>query len=947
MMRGTRLWRVLLVFIAGFACAAPAFSQTTGVLKGRVTDPQNAAVPGATVTVSSPELQGLREAVTDAAGDYVVLGLPPGTYALAVELAGFQKFVQPGLLLRAGQTLIINVPLKVGDVSEAVTVSGRADTPIIDVENPELHFNVSGEFLRQLPLGSRQQWDQLWQLIPGVVTSARSGDGDIEANIHGASERSNVMKVDGFDMGNAFTNQHWTTQFSTEAIQDVSIKTAGLDASTPLGRGGFLNIVTKSGGNEMHGSGAMFFQPRRWNGNNIPGGRSLDQEFYQPDASIGGPILRDRTWYFASYRRVYTDEGVPRTAAVLQSFVDNGFEVPDYDKLFRNNRFFGKATHKAGSGSTLTFTYLDDRGMTFNSDSRDQGTRESTIDIATGGPQAQVAWNHVIGGRFLLTAQYGYRRILSNVYPGGGETSPAFVRYARTTLSGGVPVGQDTLLFYGNRAGQAIWSNGVRDHHELTADASYLIRRGGGRHMLQAGLQYKPRSRAFSESITPANGPALIEEVRVVGPNGSVTYVPFHRLTRDPATVGSSNITYALRGVYVQDKWQPTAGLSITLGLRYDRQQTSDTLDIWGIDSGSFNPRLGAAYALSDNSRDVLRASWGRMNDLLYTQIAPSAGGNAVASRIDEYDVNLDGTFETVRTVPAVLARTVPPEDRLLDPDLATPISDELHVGYTRQLPGRVSVDVAYVNKVFKHEIGSRDTNIIYENNRFVGYRNPAFNAIPITTNLDNSKRKYHALEFSVIRNIGARWSAFANYTYQKMTEIGEWAIDDPNRYLHPGDWFEHDKLARPHVLRLNGSYRAPWGIQSAVIYSLTSGNYAFAPVTTTLPAPDSAFGPSTVILPNGRAVSNPLATTTRFVGPRGDNTLQGPTVHRLNLRFGKQVRMPGAGSLDVNVDLFNVTNNGARLFFRSTNNTSPLFGQFSSSTQAPRAGQVSVVYRF
>jgi hypothetical protein len=152
----------------------------------------------------------------------------------------------------------------------------------VDVENPELHFNISGEFLRQLPLGSRSQWDQLWQLVPGVVTSARSGDGDIEPQIHGASERSNVMKLDGFDIGNAFTNQQWTTQFSTEIIQDVAIKTAGLDASTPLGRGGFLNIVTKSGGNAIHGSGAMSFQPREWNGNNIPGGQSLDQSFYQP-----------------------------------------------------------------------------------------------------------------------------------------------------------------------------------------------------------------------------------------------------------------------------------------------------------------------------------------------------------------------------------------------------------------------------------------------------------------------------------------------------------------------------------------------------------------------------------------------------------------------------------------------------------------------------------------
>lgn len=485
-----------------------AHAQITGTLKGQVTDQQGAAVPGVSVTVSSVTLQGIRETASDGSGTYLILGLPPGTYALRVALSGFSTFIQPNILLRAGQTIAFDVQLRLGNIAEAVTVTGRAaaDTPIIDLENPELHFNVSGEFLRQLPLGSRQQWDQLWQLVPGVVTSARNGDGDIEPQIHGASERSNVMKLDGFDIGSSFTNQQWTTQFSTEIIQDVSIKTAGLDASTPLGRGGFLNIVTRSGGNAVHGSGTMSFQPRKWNDNNIPGGQPLDQAFYQPDVSIGGPITRDRTWYFASYRRVYIDEGVPRTAAVLQSFAANGFDVPGYDKIFRNNRFFGKVTHSLGRGRTLTFTYLDDRGKTYNSDSRDQSTRESTIDIASGGPTPQIAWTSVIGGRLMLTAQYGYRGLVSDIEPGGGETNPAFVRFGRTTITGGVPVGQDTLLFYGNRSGLASWSTGVRDHHEFTADASYVVPHRGGQHMFQAGTQYKPRSR--SETIYPANGPA-------------------------------------------------------------------------------------------------------------------------------------------------------------------------------------------------------------------------------------------------------------------------------------------------------------------------------------------------------------------------------------------------------------------------------------------------------
>lgn len=923
-----------------------AAAQVSGILKGTVTDAQGAAIPGVTVAAAGAGLQGAREAVTDITGSYVLLGLPPGTYELRAVLSGFKPFVRSGLMLRAGQTLTMDVRLEVGEVAESVTVAGRRaeDIPIVDVTNPELHFNISGEFLNQLPLGSRQQWDQLWQLVPGVVTSARSGDGDIEPQIHGASERSNVMKLDNFDIGSAFTNQQWTTQFSTEIIQDVSIKTAGLDASTPLGRGGFLNIVTKSGGNAIHGSGGMFFQPRRWNDNNVPGGSPIDQSFYQPDVSLGGPVVRDQLWYFASYRRAYVDEGVARSADILARFSEHGFETPDYDKISRDNRFFGKVTSRVSNGQTLTFTYLDDRGKTYNSDSREQSTEESTIDLVSGGPTGQVAWNGVIGSRLLLTAQYGYRRQLSDVQPGGGENNPAVVRYNSTRIVGGVPSGQDVLLYYGNRAGLAWWSTGARDHHEFTADATYVVPGWGGQHQFQAGTQYKPRSRGQSDSNYPADGPALVSEVRRVLPDGSVAYTPFHRRFQVPSRVTAFSNTYELLGFYVQDKWTATPRLTLTIGARYDIQKTADTFDIWGIETGSFNPRLGAAYSLGADNRDVVRVSWGRINDLLYTQAAPSVGG-AAAGQINEYDTDFDGVFETVRETPAVLTRTVP-EDRLLDPDTSTPISDELHVGYTRQLPGRVTLDVAYVNRIFKHEIGTIDTNIVYENGRFAGYRNPAYSAIPITTNLDAFRDKYHSLEFSVIRNLGDRWQAFANYTWQKKTRTGEWREDEANRYLHPADWFENDKLARPHILRLNGSVLGPWGITSAVIYSMTSGSYS-GPIVTSLPAPDPAFGPPSLTLPNGRVVSNPLATTTRYVGPLGDNVLQAPAVHRLNLRFGKELRFGGVRTLDLNVDLFNVTNNGAPMFFRSTNNTSPLFGQFSSTTQAPRAGQVSIVFRF
>jgi hypothetical protein len=257
-------------------------------------------------------------------------------------------------------------------------------------------------------MSTRQNWESVWFLVPGAVTIGRNGpDGvNFDPQINGASERSNAYKLNGFEIGNSFTNQGWTTQFSTEAIQDVQIKTFGADASTPIGQGGFINVTTKSGGNEFHGSGALFWQPRRFNWNNIPGGTPLDQDLTQPEATLGGPIKKDRLWFFTSYRWARINQGVPRTAAALQAFDDNGIKRPDYDLEERNNRFQGKLTFRASDKHTLTLNYLNDDGVTNNSDSRDNSTIETAIKINSGGPIYQGTWTYAITPRLLLNVNH-------------------------------------------------------------------------------------------------------------------------------------------------------------------------------------------------------------------------------------------------------------------------------------------------------------------------------------------------------------------------------------------------------------------------------------------------------------------------------------------------------------------------------------------------------------
>jgi hypothetical protein len=488
----------------------------------------------------------------------------------------------------------------------------------------------------------------------------------------------------------------------------------------------------------------------------------------------------------------------------------------------------------------------------------------------------------------------------------------------------------------------------VRDQHELTSDLTYVQDGWFGQHTFQTGLQWKPKTRSSGINIYPESGLILVDELRRTV-NGNVVYTPFHRSYRTPSRVGDSQETKVF-GFYAQDKWVPHPRLTLSLGLRFDNQSNSDAFGVERYNSWAFGPRLGLAYSLTKSGRDVVRVSWGRVHDIIYNQIAPSFGFSRAEWR-DEWDNNFDGVFEAVQIFPSVgiTSPPPPPTDLTVAEDLHAAFIDEFHAGYTRQLPYKLVFDFSYVNRKFQDQIGSLDTNIIYENGLFAGYRNPALRGIFQTTNLTNQYQRYQALEFSLIRNLGGRFQSFISYTYQKMVEKGEFKYDDINRYLSPSDWFENDKLARPHIFRFNASYYLPYRFTVATIFSLQAGQYG-GPLVKDLAANDpevAAHGPQFVTV-GGQTYFNPLFTTRRLVGLRSEGQLQIGNLPRLNLRFGKEFRFKENQSLEFNVDFFNITNDATPMFFRNGTNTSlTTFGQFLSVVQSPRGAQLSVRYRF
>ena len=289
---------VVLVCLLGIVIVPEISAQSgNGSLRGKIVDEQGAAMPGATVTATSPQALTPVVAVTDGTGEYRLANLPPGTYTLKVELAGFSIVIREGILLRASANFQVDeLTMKLGSLEESITVSGKS--PMVEVTNPTTTMNIDAEFQKALPLTEGGFWTDFLQMTPGVLSRPHN-DGSGRQNYYasGVEHREHVTQMDGFMAANYWDMNVNRTGLSGEAISDTNVKLSGVDAAAPMGYGLVINMISKSGGNSLSGSVGYTLQPFSWNGNNAaedrqegvvgtPGTRKVDQF----DVSLGGPI---------------------------------------------------------------------------------------------------------------------------------------------------------------------------------------------------------------------------------------------------------------------------------------------------------------------------------------------------------------------------------------------------------------------------------------------------------------------------------------------------------------------------------------------------------------------------------------------------------------------------------------------------------------------------------
>jgi hypothetical protein len=909
-----RLLVLCALLTSGWGAPTAAAQQTvTGAaVSGRVEDADGAAVPGATVTANNIETNQSQTAVSDEEGRYRFPHLQVGTYQLRVEKSGFGGLSR-NLTLTVGQAMDVPFRLSVAGLSESVNVSGT-DAPLVETARTQVAETVTSAEIDGFPLNGRNYLD-LAALTPGVSrtnpvsnqrfpeTSAVPGTG---LSVTGQRFINNGFVVDGLSSNDDAADLAGTF-YSQEVIREFEVITSGGIAEFGRASGGFLNIVTRSGTNTFGGRLYGFLRNQRLDARNplAPAKDPLTQGQY--GASFGGPLRRDRTFFFSNFEQTRLNNAAvitiaPANVAAVNARLDEaGFEGPRVSTGvvptgFDSTNFLLRLDHQAGRASQLTARYnlydissLNARNVGgLNAVSRGTALRDRDQTLAA-------SLITTLSPRALNEARFQYTRSRLAA-PVNDDSGPA------VNISGVA------------NFGTATFSPTARDLDTYEVVDNVTAQRGA--HSLKVGANL------------------LLNRVRIDFPGALQGVYTFQSLPNFMAgrystfqqafgEVSQSQSNPNV-GLFAQDEWRPRPDLTVNLGLRYDAQFLPDPIE---TDANNFAPRVGLAYApewLGRERRTVIRASYG----VYFDRLPLRATSNALQRDGSKYRVAVLSfgqagapAFPSVLTeFPAGLLVSV----TTIDPSIRNAYSQQASLQVERELPGAMSLSAGYLRVRGAHIVVSRNVNVP----RFpasagvpnLGRPDPRFANV---TRFESSGDSYYDGLLVSFKGRFSRWAqARLSYTLSKaVDDVGNAFFFTPqdNSDLR-GEHGRADNDQR-HRLALSGSFEAPdAGADGSALGRALSGfqlSYIFQY--------GSAL-PFNVVTGGDR--NNDTNVNDRPEGV-GRNTGRGFDYASLDVRLGRRFRVGERVDVEAIVEGFNVLN---RSNLQLPNNT---FGTGAT----PRAG--------
>jgi outer membrane receptor protein involved in Fe transport len=567
--------------------ALPAFAQgvPTGTLSGLVTANNGQAQPGVTVTVSSPALQGTRTAVTGSNGGYNIPLLPPGDYKVTFDREGFQK-AERTIKLSAAQASTIDVEMAIAGVTEEIKVVGNSETISA---TPTASSTYSKQFIEDLPI-QRNITDTVL-MTPGVNNNGPSGS----ITISGSQSYESLYLVNGVVVNENLRGQPFSL-FIEDAIEETTTSTSGISAEYGRLAGGVINTVTKSGGNEIHGSFRDSYTNDKWTAPTpLTANHSrIDKDNPRYEGTLGGWLVKDRLWYFAAGRQVYTDTSA-QTALT---------KIP-YPNFLDEQREEGKLTVSPFEGQRIIASYI-------NINHSEANVFGTVLDLASVNdrklPEDLRALNYtgVVTDNFFLEGQYSKRHF---TFEGSGSLFTDIIK--GTVINDNI-----TNYFYNSPVFCGVCSPEKRDNENYLGKASwFLSTQNAGSHDLAFGVDYFNDIRKADNHQSGSDYFLYSSDTIIRGNQAFPVFIGSDQSAQIgywPILNSSKGTNFKTNSAYVNDRWRLNNRFSFNLGARYDKNDGVDSAGNSVAKDSSWSPRLGATYDLKGDGDWLLNASYSK-----------------------------------------------------------------------------------------------------------------------------------------------------------------------------------------------------------------------------------------------------------------------------------------------------------------------------------------------
>ncbi len=819
--------RALAAVLLTALIAAPAWAQSqaaNGTIEGTVADSSGGVLPGVTVTITNTDTGLERSLVSNAEGQYRGLLLPLGNYRVAAELQGFRKAEQTGIVLRAGDTATINFEMSVGTVSETVTIT--AEAPIAQPGKIDLGRTINDVEIHNLPLPSRNPYN--FAFLQANVTGYENTEfGVPRINANGTQMRTNYQ-LDGNTNTEKDRAGLRLLPISEVLVREVKVVTNGFAPEFGQTTGMVYNAITQSGTNSFSGTASYRF--KRNNMSTTPfflasGARKPDTDADDVTATLGGPIKRDKAFFFGAYE--YVNRSLVTGGQIISVTPENaqrlGITLPSNGVIPANQKVpfvFGKVDYQLTSSTRLTGRVFYFQNLSLSNIGGGLTTTDRATDFHDQMSSSALQAVTTIGSsklnefRFQYAQRHQYRTI------GTGVAGPA-ITVSGIAQFGGPRIGD------GNSVGFD-FSQGIAQ----VIDNFTWVK---GTHAFKTGvdLQYIADDRTQGENFQ-YTFPTVDAYLAAKSGTNPYSYTSLQQ------TFGDIGIDYGSRfyGFFVQDDWQIAPRIKLLYGIRYDLFDVPEARPYgqnpysndFAIDKNNWGPRAGVSWTLDDSGRTVVRASVGR----LFEPPLIDFYDNAILNNGDplRYNVTVSGSASGAPPFPTNLANlpagfALPRQSIIaVDPDFETQEAWLSNIQVERALTPNMSVSLGYVNAIGRKLPVLVDVNLISTGATLADGRllystdvnastrvNPAFNHIDVFQSIGEST--YNAFTATLTRRMVHGLQAQATYTLARGVDnaplTGSYVVGSGDDRLSDPTDLDRDKGVTPfnqtHTLSISTVY--------------------------------------------------------------------------------------------------------------------------------------------